>query len=313
MHPSRHLDLRLLTSLETLLETRSVSRTADRLGVSQPAMSRILARLRDQLNDPLLVRGRRGMVLTPRAEALAAPLQGWLRQGEALLRPECFDPSSLDRTFRVASTDFGILTVIRPVAPVLAKAAPGACLEVEALSAGSLNRLAEGRLDLVIIGYPPEGAGVCGRRLFTESRLGLMRRAHPAAGAAMTLETLFAWPHIAALVGEGFADPLKHAHEKARRRKLLMAAPSFSSVPFMVAETDALAILPARAARHFACIYDLQTFELPMTLPTFDYHVVWHERSLADEATLWLAEQIQEAVAFSESDYGGRGLTASAA
>ena len=87
---ARRPELRLLTSLEALLETRSVSQAADRLGVSQPAMSRTLARLRDQLGDPLLVRSRGGMVPTPRAEALAGPLRRWLTQGEDLLRPDAF-------------------------------------------------------------------------------------------------------------------------------------------------------------------------------------------------------------------------------
>lgn len=297
LHPARRLDLRLLTSLEILLETRSVSRTADRLGVSQPAMSRILARLRDQLDDPLLVRGRGGMVLTPRAEALAAPLRGWLSQGEVMLRPSTFDPASLNRTFRIASTDFGILSVIRPVAPVLAEAAPGASMEIESLSANSLRRLAEGRLDLVVIGYPPEGNGVRFRKLFTESRLGLMRRGHPASAVALTQDNLFDWPHVTALVGDGFTDPLEHLAGEAQRRKVLMAAPSFASVPFMVADTDALAILPSKAARHFARVYDLETFEPPISLPTFDYYVAWHDRSLSDGATQWLAERMAHSVA----------------
>ena len=297
LHLARRLDLRLLSSLEILLETRSVSRAADRLGVSQPAMSRILARLRDQLDDPLLVRGRGGMVLTPRAEALAGPLKGWLSQGEAMLRPAAFDPASLDRTFRIASTDFGILSVIRPVAPALAEAARGASMEIEALSANSLRRLAEGRLDLVVIGYPPEGNGVRFRKLFTESRLGLMRRGHPASAVALTPDNLFDWPHVTALVGNGFTDPLEHLAGEGQGRKVLMAAPSFASVPFMVADTDALAILPSKAARHFAKVYDLDTFEPPIPLPTFDYYVAWHDRSLADGATQWLAEEMADAVA----------------
>lgn len=302
MNPARRLDLRLLTSLEVLLETRSVSRSADRLGVSQPAMSRVLARLRDQLDDPLLVRGGGGMVLTPRAEAIAASLGGWLSDGEAMLRPAAFDPASLDRTFRIASTDYGILSVIRPVAPALAEHAPGASLQIESLSSESLRRLSEGRLDLVVIGYPPEGAGLQSRKLFTESRLGLMRRGHPLSGAALTEADLFEWPHVAALVGEGFADPLEQVVGETRRRKVLMAAPSFASVPFMVAATDALSILPAKAARHFATVYDLETFSPPVRFPTFDYYVAWHERSLGDGATRWLADKMALCIADAEPD-----------
>lgn len=302
MNPPRRLDLRLLTSLEALIEARSVSRAADRIGVSQPAMSRTLARLRDQIGDPILVRGRGGMVLTPRAEALAEPLKGWLDRGEAILRPPAFEPADIARTFRIASTDFGILSVVRPAAAAIAAQAPGVSLEIEAISSDSLRRLAEGRLDLVIIGYLPEMTGVGFSHLFTETRLGLMRRDHPAAYAPMDQAAFLRWPHVTALVGAGLEDPLHDGlqdpqfqdAEIMRRRRVLMAAASFASVPFMVAETDALAVLPSRASRHFAEVYGLATFEPPVRLPTFDYYVAWHDRTHTDEPTRWLAGQFEE-------------------
>lgn len=270
-----------------------MSRAAERLGVSQPAMSRTLARLRDQLGDPLLVRGRGGMVLTPRAEQLATPLRRWLDRGEAMLRPPEFDPASLERTFRVASTDYGILSVLRPATARISAVASGVSMEVEAISSNSLRRLAEGRLDLVVIGYPPEEVGVRFTRLFGETRLGLMRRSHPAGKAPMTEDAFFEWPHVSALVGNGLVDPLDQDAEAMRRRRVVMSAPSFASIPFMVADTDNLAVLPARAARHFAEIYDLTLFEPPVSLPSFDYFAAWHERSIEDPATVWFAEQIE--------------------
>lgn len=295
MLPPRRLDLRLLTSLEALLEARSVSRAAERLGVSQPAMSRTLARLRDQLGDPLLVRGRGGMVLTPRAEQLAEPLRGWLDRGEAMLRAPEFDPATLERTFRVASTDFGILSVLRPATARITGVAPGVSMEVEAISSNSLRRLAEGRLDLVVIGYQPDEAGVRFTRLFSETRLGLMRRSHPDGSGPMTEAAFFDWPHVSALVGDGYVDPLDQDAEAMRRRRVVMSAPSFASVPFMVADTDTLAVLPARAARHFAEVYGLTLFEPPVDLPSFDYFAAWHERSTEDPATVWFADEIERA------------------
>lgn len=292
---ARRPELRLLTSLEALLETRSVSQAADRLGVSQPAMSRTLARLRDQLGDPLLVRSRGGMVPTPRAEALAGPLRRWLTQGEDLLRPDAFTPGRLDRTFRVASTDFGILSVVKPAVRRITETAPAACLQISALSSASLKHLADGRLDLVIIGYPPQGAGVLSRRLFTERRLGLVREGHPVVGGEIGIDAFFEWPHVTPLVGEGFADPLEYAPDHLRRRRVAISAPSFSSVPDLVAESDALAVLPARAALHFAALYGLHTFEPPVDLPAFGYFMAWHQRSTDDAATQWLIEEIAAA------------------
>lgn len=237
------------------------------------------------------------MVLTPRAEQLAEPLRRWLDRGEAMLRPPDFDPARLERTFRVASTDYGILSVLRPATVRISEAAPGVSMEVEAISSNSLRRLAEGRLDLVVIGYPPEEVGVRFTRLFSETRLGLMRRSHPAGKAPMTETTFFGWPHVSALVGDGLVDPLDQDAEIMQRRRVVMAAPSFASVPFMVADTDNLAVLPARAARHFAEIYDLALFQPPIDLPPFDYFAAWHERSTEDPATAWFAAEIERATA----------------
>lgn len=180
MTTDRIVDLRLLSALDVLLEQKSVSRAAVRLALSQPSMSRILARLRDQFGDPLLVRSRGGMVLTPRAENLRAPVRRWLREGEALLREPTFVPSQLRRRFRLASTDYGVLTVLTPSLETLSAEAPHATLAVAPLSTNSLTQLAEGRLDVVVTGYPPSGAKLHVRRLFTERSVGLARRGHPA-------------------------------------------------------------------------------------------------------------------------------------
>ena len=110
---------------------------------------------------------------------------------------------------------------------------------------------------------------------------------------------MFDWRHVTALVGDGFSDPLEHLAGEGQGRKVLMAAPSFASAPFLVSDTYALAILPPKAARHFARVYDLETFEPPISLPTFDYSVAWHHRSLANGATQWLAESMAEAIATS--------------
>lgn len=112
--PFKQTDLRLLAHLDVLLELQNVSRAAQMMGLSQPAMSRVLARLRDQMQDALLFRSGGQMVLTPRAEALRQPLRKWLAQADLLLQPQQFDPTTAQRSFRVSSTDYGILSVIRP-------------------------------------------------------------------------------------------------------------------------------------------------------------------------------------------------------
>lgn len=295
--PSRTPDLRLLAHLDALLETRSVSEAAERMGISQPAMSRILARLRDQLGDPLLVRSGSRMLLTPRAESLAEPLRSWLGKGESLLHPEAFDPAELDRSFRIGSTDFGILSVIRPALSAIAKSAPRASYEIQAVSSDSQKRLSDGRMDILVVGYQPDQPGIRWRRVFTDRRLGLCRRGHPILREPMTEDRLFAWPHVAPLIGDGLVEPLMMDGVDMSRRRMLLSAPSFTSIPYLVAETDALAVLPSRAARYFAPLHGLAVFDPPIRLPTFDYFVAWHERSDNDPSTRWLAAEFERASA----------------
>ncbi len=292
MSPPHHLDLRLLATLAVLLDVRSVSKAAERLSVSQPAMSRILARLRDQFDDLLLVRGGNGMTLTPRAESLREPLRDWLRQGAAMLHPPAFTPLTLQRTFRIASTDFGIISVVTPAMQRLWEKAPGASLAVEPLSTDSLRHLAAGDLDLVVTGYRPEGTGIHVLHLFDEDHLGLARADHPAETDDLTVEEFLKWPQVAAIVGEGYGDYLEDSMSELQDRRVLVSAGSFSAIPYLIADSDALAILPSRAARKFADVHGHRVFELPVRPPPFEYFLAWHERSLADEATLWLVDQM---------------------
>lgn len=289
--PSR-ADFNQLQHLMVLLEQRSVSRAADRLGMGQPAMSRILARLRDQFDDPLLVRGPRGMMLTPRAEALRGPLRSWLRQGEALIRDHGVDPASMRRRFRLASTDFGLLSVIAPALALIEQEAGGVELSVEPLSDASLRRLEDGRLDFVLTGRGAHGAGLQSRRLFRETHLGLARSDHPIHASGASSADLLKWPHVSTSLGDGFGDWIAEDLPEMAERRILISAESFSLTPYLLAETQAVAILPQRAAQCFAVAHGLRTFPAPSGIKPFDYHLVWHERSSDDQATRWVVETL---------------------
>lgn len=288
-------DFSLFHALQVLLEQRSVSRAADHLGVSQPAMSRILARLRDQFKDPLLVRGRNGMMLTPRAEALQSPLRRWLREGDSLLAPPEFEPGSTRRVFRIASSDFGMLSVVAPAVSTLQAEAPNGSLAVEPLAGDSLGRLAEGELDLVITGYPPEGAGLNFRLLFSDHYLGLAGGAHPIHQGAASRADLLNWPHVVTHVGRGLGDWIAEALPEIEFGRGVIQSNSFSLTPYLVAAGEAVAILPARAARRFARTHGLKTFEAPVEIEPLDYFIVWHDRSQTDPGALWLINILSEA------------------
>lgn len=288
-------DLSLLRPLHILLEQASVSRAADQMSMTQPAMSRVLGRLRDQFQDPLLVRGRSGMVLTPRARALRAPLHQLLLEADRLLTPTEFDPAAMRVVFRTASSDFGILSVVTPAITRLQDRAPDCSLAIEPLTDGSLRQLSEGRLDIVITGYPPEGAGLCFRRLFRDSYMGIAHATHPIHRQPPTREQLLKWPHVVTLVGPGLADWVAQALPELADGRGILHSNSFAVTPYMVAAGDAIAILPARAASRFSRTHALKTFALPVAFPPLDYFVVWHERSDGDAATRWLVDLLVEA------------------
>lgn len=290
--PLRQTDLRLLAHLDVLLDLQNVSLAAEKMGLSQPAMSRVLARLRDQMQDALLVRSGSQMVLTPRAEELREPLRRWLAEAEILLQPKLFDPATVERSFRVATTDYGILSVIRPALHRMSKEASRCRLDIEMLSVNSLQKMAEGRLDLVVTGYTPDQTGILSRKLFRESRLAVCRRGHPVLDGELTQDRFFDWPHIATGVGEGFMDPLPIEAPEMKRRQLIFTGPSFSALPMLLDDSDALAVLPSRAAHYYAERHDLETFKAPVEFGVFDYYVAWHERSHADAGTQWLIESL---------------------
>jgi len=292
--PFEDLDLSLLKLLHVLLEERGPTTAARRLGVSQPAVSRALAKLRIAFDDPLLVRKFGGMVLTPRAEALRAPLARWLADGQALFRQN-IPPGELKRIFRIASTDFGIITVIGPALAKLAEAAPNVSLLVSPLTADSSRQLSDGELDLVITGFDPDLSAVHARYLFSETFMSMARPGHPLLeGDAISLDGFLDWPHIVVTVMGQEANYLETAEERAAERRIILWTPEFSIAAPLVLGSDALVTLPKRAASQFAPTYGLELFQPPLELKPFDYWLTWHERSHRDPSTSWLIEKLAE-------------------
>ncbi len=291
-----HVDFDLLRTLHALLETRSTTRAAVLLGRSQPSVSRALARLRNQFDDALLIRGAGGLVPTPRAQELVEPLARWLSEGELLLRPRQFNPARLRRTFKVASTDFGTLAVIAPVLGTITGVAPDVEVIVDPLTERSGHELARGDLDLIVTGLDPDPAAVHSELLFVETFLSIARRDHPAfaEGDEIDLDTFLAWPHVMVTVAENAHDPLEGRFPPTRHRRTIMRSKTFMTAPFLAMQSDAFMTLPAHAARQFAATAGVRAFEPPLPLGNFNYWLAWHERSRRDPATLWLIDCLAE-------------------
>ncbi|MFC3440413.1 LysR family transcriptional regulator [Sphingobium rhizovicinum] len=284
-------------TLSILLQTRSVSRAAQRLGLSQPTVSRALGQLRQLLADPLLVRSGAGMTLTRRGVELAQPLEDWLALTTTMLAPSDFAPETLDRVFRMAATDYGVLSVLSPALPAIGAAAPDCRIDVSAFSEDMFRKLAAGELDLVIYGLEPDLSLAHSRHLFRETQSLIVRPDHPLATQdSVTLDDYLRWPHVAISIGEPHVD---HVHaslgDRADERRVVARLPYFYAAPDLIGASDAILTMPDRAAQRFARSHGFACLPAPQEVAGFDYWLLWHERSARDPATLWLIEMLATA------------------
>lgn len=279
-------------TLAILLQTRSVSGTARRLGLSQPTVSRSLGQLRKILADPLLVRSGGGMTLTRRGVELAAPLEEWLAITSTVLQPKEFIPFALDRSFLVAATDYGVLSVVSPILPAIADAAPGCRIEVSGYADNMFKKLASGEIDLIIYGFKPDESITHARHLFRETQSLIVRSGHPLAGGAadpLPLDDYLAWPHVAISIGaEGYDHVQFCLGDRGCDRHITVRLPYFYAAPDLIGASDAILTMPTRAATKFARLHGFSCLPAPVEIAGFDYWVLWHDRSARDPATQWL-------------------------
>ncbi len=290
-----HVNLNVLVALDALLDRRNVGQAAERVGVTQSAMSHTLRHLRALFDDPLLVRAGNHMVLTPRGESIAAPLREALLQVQALVVAEApFDPGSATRRFTLAASDAAVLVVAPRLLAVLAQVARGIELDIIAVDRTRLaEMLEEGVVDLALMPGGGEVSGLDAQRLYPTSFAVLACRDNPEVGATLDLDTYCRLPH--ALVGLGDSGPgLVDAllERRGRTRRVVVRVPYFSAGPATIVGSSRLLTVPRSAAEHFASHYPLRLFDPPLAFPRADVAMVWHERVGRDPAHRWLREQM---------------------
>ena len=295
------VDLHLLVTLEALLAERSVTRAARRLGLSQPAVSHALQRLRDLLDDPLFVRAPGGLQPTDRALGLAGPL-GQALDGvrRTLAGPEGFDAATARRTFAVATADHGSFVLLPELWATLNAEAPGVdvTVRVDTVDQG-MRELADGELDLLIGPYQREVPGYHRQRLLHERFVCVLRRGHPAARrGGLTLDAWLALPHllVAPRGKPGSAvDAALAAMGRARRVGLMV--PQFLVAPHVVAASDLVWTAPERMARAYAALLPLTVAPVPIALEGFTVWQSWHERRHRDRGHAWLRQRVHAVAA----------------
>jgi len=290
-------DLNQLVTLDALLQEGSVTRAARRLGLSTPAVSHALARLRERFADPLLVRAGRAMVLTPRAEALRDEVHEAVTRATRVFSPSApFDPAALSHGFVVSASDYVLVVLGRALEAQLAARAPRLDLRFVANAVDDAERLRTGDSDLAIGIYgdlPPE---LKTRSLVTDRFVCVVRRDHPTVHARLTLERFVRLDHVQiAPRGRpgGYVDEL--LAERGLARRIWRAVPYFQVALAMVAASDAVLTVSERIARQQADALGLVVLEPPLPLEPFTLSLVWHPRFDGDPAHAWLRDQLDEA------------------
>lgn len=292
----RQLDLNLLLTLDVLLAELNVTRAAHRLHYSQPSVSVQLAKLRDVLQDPLLLPGPRGMRPTKRAEELREPLREALQALERAIAPSRpFDPQEADQTWKIAATDYAESTIVLPALPGLRTAAPKSRLAVLQLIPPTIEKQAEqGEIDLAF--HTTEGApeGLRRRALFVERYVLIGRADHPRLKRRPTLAQWCNLDHvIVSPDGGGFRGVTDETlRESGLSRRVALSVPHFLFLLSAVANTDLVAMAPFRLVRGNPA---LRVVEPPLNVPGYEMSMLWHERAHRDPAHRWLRDHIAAA------------------
>jgi DNA-binding transcriptional LysR family regulator len=293
-----NLDFRSLRMLKILLETANVTKAGEALSISQPAASRVLAQLRIALGDPLLVRGRHGNTLTPRAEALRPVVSEALELVSTLFGKRPFDPRDSDLTLKIATTDNGAAIVLAPLAQQLAKTAPNIRIDISPWSTQTLSHLEDGRLDLALYWEKKLPENFHHRSLFRDKYTCLVRQKHPLLrmvqrDGSLNHKKAADYPQIMMLFPDGdqlvFDDLLqRHGHTPKR---IVMTTPYFTSAPLLLAGTDNLILLPSRLGEILVKSAPVALIPLHDDVD-FDYRLIWHERTQKDQSRSWVRTQI---------------------
>ena len=292
------IDLNLLVSLDALLETRSVTRAARDRGLSQPAMSHALARLRELLGDPVLVRGQGGMATTPLADDLRDPLRRILEQTADLLQARRFDPAASTRRFSLMMSDYSSALLMPALLARIRQLAPGTTLDISPWnreSAGTVARIQA--CDAALTCHPPLSPDLQARRLFQDREAVALRKGHPLRGKLADPERFLAAPQIAVAVQDE-PDPVDvWLSREGRHRRVAGTVSQYLQALHVVSESDFLAVVPGRLVRKFAATLGVEARPLPLDSPPFNEMMLHGERSHRDHGSRWLRRQILELAA----------------
>lgn len=292
----QRIDLNLLVALDVLLAERNVTRAAERMHITQSAMSGVLARLREHFNDQLLVPVGRSMQLTPRAEALVEPVRDIVLRIDSALgaQPE-FDPATAQRHFVVIASDYVSRVMLADVVRRIAAVAPGLSFDVRPTSEIMLGELEQGRADFIITPAHLAAADHPQQALFEDTYKVLACLQHPDLRGGITMEQYRDLGHVVYQNERGINPWFEqwYANQYGRTtRRIEVITHSFTLIPRFIVGTRRITTIQTRLANQFAQSMAVQLFDPPMETPRLTEVLQWHRLRDPDPAVQWVREQI---------------------
>jgi DNA-binding transcriptional LysR family regulator len=302
------LDTKLLKILDEILSQRNVSKAARHLGMSQPAVSAALRKIREIVKDPLVVTDGKGLVLTTRAEQMHPLVKQALSNIEAVMSLGVpFDPASAEDVFKIASSDNVVQHVFTELIAEVRRTAPKVTLEFSAFGANfdPFVALKDGQIDVVIGNFAELPENLHYSRLYQDKMVCLMSKKHRYASGITKqqyLDSEHIGPTLHSVGKRGVVDQYLSRHRLTRNIKICV--PFFNLTPYALVKTDLIATMNESMAMHYAQMLDLALVDAPLPFPQVSYVQLWHDRTQSSPALMWLRSKIKQAATRGRADGG---------
>ncbi|MBD1868851.1 LysR family transcriptional regulator [Cyanobacteria bacterium FACHB-471] len=293
------IDLNQLLALQALLEERHITRAAARTSLSQPAMSRVLSRLRAALGDELLVRSGVGYERTPRGDRLLQELEVLLPRLNAVIGGNDFDPSTSQQRFRVTGTDYAAAVIVSGTVRLCCKSAPGVRVEVVGWTEDSYRYVEMGRCDVALgvgsVPAPPKGLKV--EVLYHEHFVCLMSANCKFRGKRFSLNEYLRRPHAVVTTAEGQQTMIdRPLADLGKARNIVLQSPYFMATALNIVDTDLIFTVPMRLALELSKLANFRQVLPPQEIADFPYTMIWHPQFGGDSGHAWFRDQIRATV-----------------
>jgi DNA-binding transcriptional LysR family regulator len=294
----RSIDLNLLPIFEAVMETRQYSKAAERLAMSQPAMSAAVQRLRDTLNDPLFVRTSKGVVPTPKAEALYQDIRGALSQiRQSLSMQKGFDPTAQPHSFRILSGDYFEFVLLPQLIETVEQGRLKIRFNLKQILDDSSKQLIHAQADVMLDAFPIKDDKIHCEVITEETLMVVAKKRHPWIKGTLSIEDFFKATH-AVLPNRGRLLPLDKILDspQMQERKVGVQVTQYFSLLAAVANSEFIATVPKNLATRYANALGLDVYDFPINVPPIPIYMMWSKAFDHDPANKWLLEQLRAVV-----------------